>query len=191
MPNEPNWIITALVGAILGALVVPTVRLLAYPARRIRSHQLGGSWYTYHYSYVNGKPALRYGLLTISTAIASRYAVRLTTSARTIGAEQSPVEPILTYRGRTVPDHVGHLVIMLYGNSHKELLMFRFLSRIPSNAQVVPGVWMAYDHDGHPAAGSEILSRTPLSNTTVQAQLRRWSVLDDRGVLRIRQPPHR
>jgi hypothetical protein len=63
----------------------------------------------------------------------------------------------LAYKG-TVRIENDQLLIEMDATTHNEHLVYRFLNRIPSNASVVPGIWMSFDHDSHPAAGAAILS---------------------------------
>jgi glycine/D-amino acid oxidase-like deaminating enzyme len=71
----------------------------------------------------------------------------------------------------------GHVIITFSGLSHEETVTMRFLERLPSSSEVVPGIWMAEDHDRHPAAGASLISREPLTDHDASEQLRSWVVV--------------
>lgn len=189
LPSEPNWLITALIGAVLGVLITPASRILLYPTRRLKPHSLSGRWFEYYYSFHNGKPVLRYGIFTIRTGLRHPHVVERESSAGPADAEQKFREPSLRYRGRLLPAESGHTVIALKAASHEETLLYRFLGRIPSNSDVVPGVWAAYDHDLNPAAGAAIICRTQLDVDAAEKLLQSWAAVDARGVLRMHRSP--
>ncbi|MFF0292794.1 hypothetical protein ACFYS8_06150 [Kitasatospora sp. NPDC004615] len=186
--SEPNWLISAAVGAVLGALVVPAANLALYPARRLQAHPMAGHWYSYHFSYLSGQPVLRYGTIVIRTGVRTRHVIERHSSASPIGPDLALTPPVLSYRGGSLIDEADHIVMTFSGKTHRETLVYRFLSRIPSNASVIPGVWMAYDHDLNPAAGAAIISREPLADSDIRRLLESW-VVSEGFALHLRKSP--
>ncbi|WP_371617805.1 hypothetical protein [Streptomyces sp. NBC_00454] len=187
--EEPNWIISALLGAIIGALISPAGKAVLYPVRRLKPHPMAGKWYSYHVSFMAGQPIFRYGTITVKTGIRTRYSIQRTTSAAPFGADGRPTPPVLTYSGGTLTEEADHIVMTFLGSSHRETLTYRFLSRIPSNSSVIPGVWMAYDHDLNPAAGTAILSRDPLTDEGEARRVLGAWVVSEGLALHLRKSP--
>ena len=185
---EPNWEVTAILGAVLGALVVPFWQLLNYPVRRLRPHSLNGQWYSYHLTFVSGRVQLRFGTMRIQPGIRSRYVATRENSDSPHQSDGQLPSPKLRYRGRVLPDEADQVVIVFKGLSHQETVVYRFLNRIPSNATVVPGIWMAHDHDLTPAAGAAILSRSGLHPDQAMRILQSWLVYE-KGAMHLRKNP--
>jgi len=183
--GEPNWIIISVVGAILGALIARYGSIVLYPIRYLKKEPLIGDWFDYHFTFVNGaryvaeSPVkIRRGKLRgISVEIRDQDVVSqsgVLDNKRTDG---------LTYRG-TLRREGPHLVVEVHGVGHIELLIFRFIYRLPSNDAVIPGVWMSFDHDMNPTAGLMILSRTRLRRSAAIRLLLDCAHLDE-GVLQV------
>jgi hypothetical protein len=185
---EPNWEVTAVLGAVLAALVVPFWQLLNYPVRRLRPHSLNGQWYTYHLTFVSGQIQLRFGILHIRPGIRSRYVATRENSDAPPQSDGTIPAPKLRHKGQILPDEADQIVILYKGTSHRETVVYRFLNRIPSNATVVPGIWIGYDHDLCPAAGSAILSRKALPPDEAIRILQSWLVCE-RGAIHLRKNP--
>ncbi|MEV6527050.1 hypothetical protein AB0M43_34490 [Longispora sp. NPDC051575] len=186
---EPNWIITSVVGAVIGVLVVPFYRVLLYPFRRLRRHPLGGLWYSYSYSFIDGRLHLRHGTFHVRSGVLQRYVVSRENFGRYPPPTFGATPPPLRYRGSVYEEH-DHYVMVFQGRTHTETLVYRFVNRIPSNAGIIPGIWLAYDHDLNPAAGTAIISREPLAPETVTSLLRSWVVFE-KGAFHIRKTPAR
>jgi hypothetical protein len=185
---EPNWEVTLILGAVVGVLVIPIWQLIVYPARRLRPHSLNGRWYEYHLTFVSGRVALRFGIVCIKPGIRSRYIVTAEYSDGPPQGDGQLPTPKLWYRGRVLPSEADQVVILLKGLSHPETAVFRLLDRIPSNDNVVPGIWMAYDHDLAPAAGVAILSRSSLPPEQAMRMLQSW-LIQEKGAMHLRKTP--
>ncbi|MFJ8015372.1 hypothetical protein [Streptomyces sp. NPDC096339] len=186
--EEPNWLVSALVGAVIGVMLAPAGKAALYPVRRMKRHPMAGKWYSYHFSFMAGQPILRYGTITVRTGVRTRYAIQRTTSAAPFGADGRPTPPVLKYSGGSLTEEADHIIMVFTGISHRETLTYRFLSRIPSNSSVIPGVWAAYDHDLNPAAGTAIVSRDPLTDEEARRLLGAW-VVGDEFALHLRRSP--
>ncbi len=187
--NEPNWIITSFVGALIGVLIVPLYQMFIYPFRKRQWHPLGGKWYSYSYSFLDGRLQLRHGTFTVRHGVLQRFVVDRLNFGQYPPPPSSPQPPPLRYRGTIYEEH-DHYVMTLEGRTHTESLLYRFVNRVPSNAGIIPGVWMAYDHDLNPAAGTAIISREPLAPEVVVHLLRSWGVFE-KGAFHIRKTPAR
>jgi hypothetical protein len=186
--GEPNWIVTCVVGAILGVLATYFAPALGYPFRRLKKSPLERLWYEYHFSYLGGRLVLRQAKLKVRKGILSRYVV-------TFDHERSeavqPGGPFgakeLSYKGSLKYEH-DHILLALDGVSHEESLSYRFINKIPSNDSVLPGIWMSYDHDLNPASGTAILSKDQLSPDDAISTLRKWTI-SGQGGLRVPREP--
>ncbi|MGO9319798.1 MAG: hypothetical protein ACLQBY_03185 [Solirubrobacteraceae bacterium] len=88
----------------------------------------------------------------------------------------------LAYKG-TLRIENDQLLIEMDATTHNEHLVYRFLNRIPSNASVVPGIWMSFDHDSHPAAGAAILSDRAMAADEAEKEILRHTTA---GAIRIK-----
>ena len=182
---EPNWAVVTIVGAVVGALAQKYGSLVLYPLRRLKQEPLIGAWYDYHFTFLNGNryvaesPVLiRHGRLTgISVEINDQDVVSES------GSLNNKRRDGLTYRG-TLRHEGPHLVVEANGVRHTELLVFRFIYRLPSNDAVIPGVWMSFDHDMNPTAGLMILSRKRLRRSAAIKFLMDSAHIDD-GVIQV------
>ena len=183
LTSQPDWLVSAVLGAILGALVAPASMLAMFPIRRLKPHIFHGKWYSYHFSFLGERLVLRYGIFNVRTGIRHRYSVtRLSSGGRPSEPYKLP-KPILKYRGRVYNER-DHVVMSIAATTHVETAMYRFLGRIPSNTTVIPGLWMSYDHDTNPTAGVAIISREQLSDDEAKEWLRSLMVSDS-GAIRI------
>lgn len=161
--SEPNWMIVSVVGAILGALIARYGSIVLYPMRRFKKEPMIGHWYDYHFTFVNGKRYIAESPVNIRRGKLRGISVEIRDQdvVSQSGALDNKRKDGLTYQG-ILRREGPHLVIEVKGVGHIELLIFRFIYRLPSNDSVIPGVWMSFDHDMNPTAGLMILSRRRL-----------------------------
>ena len=155
--TEPNWIITAAVGAVLGKFVNDYGALLLYPIRRFKKDQYTSEWYEYHWSFRGNKKTLCPAKLVIRHGLLVPYAVRFSHVSST------GTPSVLQYKG-TMRLEERDVVIELSAITHTETLTYRFPKWIPSASDRLVGLWMSFDHTGAPAAGGTLLSRTSLTD---------------------------
>jgi hypothetical protein len=152
---QPNWLVVLVISAVLATLMDKYGGVILYPIRRLKKDQYVKDWYEYHLSYKDGQRILRQSELSIKLGRWS--------SARRVEFWHLPSDAAdgqrkkLLYKG-TMRFEKDQLLIEMDAKTHKERLVYRFVNRIPSSDSVVPGIWMSYDHDSHPAAGAAILS---------------------------------
>jgi hypothetical protein len=183
--HQPNWIIVTIIGAVIGAVVSQYWTVIFYPVKLLRSDSLGGCWYDYHFTFVHGKRYLAESIVRIRRGILSERSVYVQDQdlVRYAGGIDPDRKDGLTYKGN-VQVEGPHLIVRLRATSHKELLVFRLINRLPSNASTIPGVWMSFDHELNPTAGVMVLSRermTPNDATTMLLELSRA----ERGAVQI------
>jgi hypothetical protein len=169
--SQPSWIVLLVLGAVAGAIMGTLVNnyggVLLYPLRRRRPDNYIGEWWEYHLSYLNGQRTLRQGKLTVKRG--RRTKVRQVKFWH-IGVDGSDDKLKLAYKG-TLRIEGAQLLIQLKATTHKEYLVYRFLNLIPSNDSVVPGIWMAYDHNSNPAAGAAILSQRQMTSDQAEKEI--------------------
>jgi hypothetical protein len=177
--QEPNWVVTAVVGGVLGA---GAARLGLLPwqflRHRLTAHPLLGLWHEAHWTFLHGRQVLGRGEIRLTRGV--RTPVRVHVVSRPVGATSTDT---LSYRGE-IRAEKGHHVLVLTG-SHDETLIMRLLAHLPTHDAVLPGVWMSQDHDSRPASGVLVLSRTELPDEEARDHLRKASHTG-RGVLRLR-----
>jgi hypothetical protein len=192
LDTEPNWIVTSVVGAVLGALVSAYGTLLGYPIRRLRRNHYVGDWFEYHWTYHSGQRHLWRARLCIRRGYLQSYSVQFDHLPQQVSQPSGGTAPaapsedrVLRYRGEM---HLreNHVVITLNAHTHEESLVYRFRQWIPSNKDPVPGLWMSFDHTGAPAAGAALLSDRELSEAEVEAGFRS-AIESAPGLLRVAQ----
>jgi hypothetical protein len=163
--HQPNWIIVIIIGAVVGAVVSQYWTLVFYPVKLLKTDSLRGVWYDYHFTFVHGKRYLAQSIVRIRKGILTERSVFV--QDQDLVRYSGDIDPNrrdgLTYRG-TIQVEGPHLIVKLRATSHKELLVFRLINRLPSNASIIPGIWMSFDHELNPTAGVMMLSRERITS---------------------------
>jgi hypothetical protein len=164
--HQPNWIIVIIIGAVVGAVVSQYWTVIFYPVKILKTDSLRGRWYDYHFTFVHGKRYLAESIVRIRRGILSERSVFV--QDQDLVRYSGDIDPNrrdgLTYKG-TVQIEGPHLIVKLRATSHKELLVFRLINRLPSNTSIIPGVWMSFDHELNPTAGVMMLSREKMTSS--------------------------
>jgi hypothetical protein len=174
--SEPNWLVTTFAGAVIGALIAPSLSLLKYLLHRSQNHPLHGLWFSYQYTFIEGERVLRYGVISVRNGIRHRYVAIRQSSADPPTEEGLFSSSAVNYKGY-VFDELDHYVMVLTSRSHSETSMWRFLGRVSSNDTVTPGLRISYDYDGNPTAGAVLLSREPLADEEAARLIGLWTVV--------------
>jgi len=172
--KEPNWIVTALVGAVIGWAFPYIGRAVYYLCRRLEKDYLEGDWYGYHWTYKGGKPLLNKSKWRIRKGFFHRFAVRYT--------HQSG----MNYRGYAEVER-SQLIVKIHNGKNQETARFRVTWPIPSNARLLHGIWLSFDHDTKIASAALLLSRDELSDADAIARIKgamRWE--KDRPAMRVK-----
>ena len=175
--QQPNWIIVTIIGAVVGALVSQYWTIIFYPARLLKADTLGGDWYDYHFTFLHGKRYLAESIVKVRRGMLADRSVYVQDQdlVRYSGGIDPNRKDGLSYKG-SVQVEGPHLIMKLRATSHREVLVFRLINRLPSNASIIPGVWMSFDHELNPTAGVMVLSRermTPSDATTMLLEISR------------------
>jgi hypothetical protein len=178
--GQPNWILVLLLGALAGTILDKYGGTLLYPFRLLGADQYEGEWWEYHLSYRGGERTLRRAKLSIRRGL--RTNVRRASFWHIPAGTSDSRRRELAYKG-TLRIESNQLLIEMEATTHKEYLVYRFLNQIPSNARLIPGIWMSYDHDSHPAAGAAILSDHDMTTDEAEKEILRHATA---GAIRIK-----
>jgi hypothetical protein len=168
--GQPNWILALIIGAVVATLVDKYGGVILYPLRLLRKDHYLGEWWEYHLSYLHGHRTLRRSKLSIRRGL--RTNVRRAHFWHIAPDAAGGPRKELVYKG-TLRIENDQLLIEMDATTHNEHLVYRFLNRIPSNASVIPGIWMSFDHDSHPAAGAAILSDRDMTDDEAEKEILR------------------
>jgi hypothetical protein len=178
--GKPSWIVILVLGVIAGTALDKYGGVLLYPIRLLRDDHYLGEWWEYHLSYRQGQRTLRRSRLIIRRGL--RTGVRRAEFWHIPANATSDDQKEIAYRG-TLHLENNQLLIQLHATTHDEYLVYRFFNRIPTNAEVIPGIWMSYDHDTNPAAGAAILTNNPMDPDDAEREILRHATS---GAIRIK-----
>lgn len=162
--QQPNWIFVTVIGAIVGAIVSQYWMIIFFPLKLLRKDPFRGDWYDYHFTFMHGKRFLAQSMVSVSRGFLVDRSIRVQDQdiVRYDGDVDLNRKDGLAYKGSAKVEG-PHIVIRLHATSHEEVLVFRLINRLPSNAAMIPGIWMSFDHDRNPTAGIMILSREKIA----------------------------
>lgn len=162
--KDPNWIVTAFVGAVMGWLLPFAIRAAWFLCQRFQKDHLEGTWHGYHWSYMKDSPTLYRSTWRIRKGVLHKYSVVNT------------LQDGMKYRGYIVVER-GQLIVRTHRRANQETARYRFYWPISSNDDLLEGLWLSFDHDVKIAAGGHILSRKPLADAdaiAALAKVTRW-----------------
>jgi hypothetical protein len=148
--KDPNWI-DILLGALAGWALPYIARAIYCFFRRFQKDYLEGDWYGYHWTYKAGQSVLNKSRWRIRKGILHRFSVKY--------AHQDG----MTYNGYAEVER-SQLVVKIHSGRNHETARFRFTWPIPSNANLLRGFWLSFDHDTRIASAAQIISREKLSD---------------------------
>jgi hypothetical protein len=183
--QQPNWIVVTIIGAVAGAIVSQYWSIIFYPVKLLKADALGGGWYDYHFTFVHGKRYLAESIVRVRRGILADRSVYVQDQdlVRYSGGIDPNRKDGLNYKGG-IQVEGPHLIVKLRATSHRELLVFRLINRLPSNASIIPGVWMSFDHELNPTAGVMVLSRERMTSSDATTMLLEIS-RTDRGAVQV------
>lgn len=150
--NEPDWVLTTLIGAVAGCLLPYFIKSLSFVARRFRREMAEGEWYVYHTTN-------RGGILDIQPAI---FSIRKGFDAKFVVEERREGLKYPMYKG-TLRSERNFWLVRLQGVKHVEEVLIRFYSPIPSRDAVTWGLYLGVDFEGNPMSGPIMISRQEFS----------------------------
>lgn len=153
--KEPNWIITAIIGAILG--FIPDIfRIFKYTILRFTKNRIVGNWYVYEFTKSEGNIKRTKGICRIKNGILNRFSIIMQNDN-------------LLYKG-TGDCEDNHLFMMIKNKNDKLVRKETCWQRYDfsyNDYNYLLGLWLSNDYDGHTTCGISILSRTELNETEI------------------------
>ncbi|SFC94441.1 hypothetical protein SAMN05421780_11365 [Flexibacter flexilis DSM 6793] len=166
--TEPNWIITTLIGTVIGYLYPYFIKGIIYIGRLLfTKHYLTGQWNSYYQIWENNLAVIKHEKWTVSLGYNSKLKVKIKTVA----------EGNLNYSGELTEER-GHLIVTLKAKEYDERVFGRYPIPIPSNDATVVGLWLGVDFNAHATVGANILSRIELDNEKIIILLREYTEVD-------------
>jgi hypothetical protein len=181
LSSEPNWIMTAAMGALMGAAISPLWNSLRYLSRRQQRHSMAGLWFTYHFTRINNLEVLRYGTLSIRNGVTSRYIARRLSCGVAPNEHGEFSAPTVEYKG-PVTEELSHHLMVLGSTSHQETSMWRFIRQVRTNDHQIFGLALSYDYDGNPTASAVLLSRKQLTDDAAIALIKARTTMGDLSI---------
>jgi hypothetical protein len=173
--KDPHWIIIAIASALAGWSLPYIGKIAYFLIRRFKKDHLEGEWFAYHWTYKKGKPVLSTSQWRIRKGVLHRFRVEY--------AHQDG----MAYRGYAKIER-SQLIVKIHSTCNQETAQFRLTWPISSNANLLWGVWLSFDHDTKIASGAQLLSRIKLSKKDAIEAINgamRWE--DDRPVIRVEE----
>ena len=153
--GEPNWIIVATFGAILGYLIPYIARLPIFLFRYLKNDDLHGSWYEYFLCMNQSGTVIYQYTFTIKIGINHKYLI--------IAKDEK-----MTYKGYGFIEHNNLIIKLVYDDKiSKETSWLRFILPTVTNRNTMLGLWLSYDFNNNISSGISILSRTQLSQDEI------------------------
>ncbi|MCF2502735.1 hypothetical protein L0663_05055 [Dyadobacter sp. CY107] len=163
LAKEPNWIVTLFLGAAVGAVFGSYSQLwnlLTFVYRRFFVvMRYEGTWYSYHWTYIQHEPKIVFSIVDIRKGIWSPYRFKLTQRGTN-----------LIYKG-TGRVEGSHLIFNFRATGHEERTICRFQD-ILTSLDVTAGLWLSYDHDKNVASGAIILSQNEIPAEDIERTIR-------------------
>lgn len=153
--NEPNWIVTAVFGALLG--FIPEIyKILKNLVLRFSKNRIVGEWHVYEVTLVNNQVIQTTGKCVIKNGILHRFSVYMSNDN-------------LIYRGNAnVEDN--HLFMMLTNKNDRSIRKETCWQRYDfsyDNYDFLYGLWLSNNYDGHTSCGVSILSKGALNRDDI------------------------
>lgn len=155
IPDNPHWLITALIGAILGCLIPYAVEFVKTLRARFNESFLIGDWYEYHISCANGGSSINKDSWNIKRGLFYPLKVECISSE-------------ITYVGSMEKER-EHLIVTMNAKQARCSVHCRFEYPFPSNPTPILGLWLSFDHDNLVSSGAILLSKDELSDQKIRA----------------------
>jgi hypothetical protein len=149
--NEPNWVLTTVIGAVTGWLLPYLVRGVVFVVRRFRRGAVEGRWYVYHVADRDGRLRVEPSIWHIRKGFSSSFAVEEMRKGL-----ETPM-----YKGSLLFER-NFWLVRLSGVEHEEELLIRLLTPIPTEKASTWGLYLGIDVQGRPVAGPILVTREEL-----------------------------
>ena len=173
--QEPNWIVRALAGFLLGYFFTYIIKGTDFIWRMIFSkNYLTGQWNSYYQVWENNIPVLKRENWTIGFGFNSKLRVNITT------------EDSLSFSGELLEEK-GNLIVIIKAKDFNERGFGRYPIPIPGNDTTVVGLYLGIDFNGHATACVNILSRIELQMNELSSLLKDNTDFDaTNGMIRLK-----
>lgn len=165
--SEPNWVITTIIGAIVGYLTPYAVKMSRYMLRRFEKEIAEGTWHVYHPTIRDGSALIEHSIWNISKGILVKYVVKETKAQSTS----------VIYKGDLRLER-NHWLIKLRGVRHAEEASIRFYNPVPTEDARTWGLYVSIDYHGNPISGPGLISREELSDAEVMMIITKKFTID-------------
>jgi hypothetical protein len=163
MIKEPNWLITALVGALFGIAIPIWYKTTLMLYRRMNQGTLKGTWYEYNVSRINGVPCIVREIWEVRPNLKDALGF---TAISAPGAQYN-----YKYKGRLRQER-NHVIAHYDAETHDEEVMCRLELPAVAGAGILIGLWVGFDFDAELIAGPQVLSRHELTEAELNKALR-------------------
>lgn len=158
--NDSNWILTTIIGAVVGWLLPYLVRTAVFIVRRFRRGIFDGKWCVYRVTNQDGKLKIEPSTWDIRKGFSSKFVVRETREGL-----ETPI-----YKGSLFFER-NFWLVRLSGVGHEEEILIRLFSPIPAENTSTWGLYLGIDFEGKPAAGPIMISREELPTASASELL--------------------
>lgn len=154
--DQPNWIITTLLGVIAGYLFPYLIRFLLLVIRRFQREIAEGVWHGYHVANREGTSYIEHYLWNIRKGLLSEYVIKET---------RPPLKGTI-YKG-TLSFERNFWLIKLHALKHKEEVSIRLFSPITTADEKTWGLYLGLDFQGRSSSGPIVISKEEMTDTDV------------------------
>lgn len=154
--KEPNWLITLIIGALLGFLpeIITIIKNIVY---RFSKNRLVGTWHVYEVTIHNNNKINTYGICTIKNGFLHRYKISMKNGA-------------LVYKGIGEVEE-NHLYMKLQNQNDNNVRTETCWQRYDfsyNDYNLMCGLWLSNNYDNNTTCGISILSRDSLDETSLE-----------------------
>jgi hypothetical protein len=150
--QQPNWVLSILIGAIVGYLLPYIIKSVDFIVRRFHKEMAEGVWHVYHVTNREHRTQVECSTWRIRKGFNHRFVVE----------EQKATLGFVPYRGVLRMER-GFWLVKLAGTKHEEKVMVRLLSPLPSGDSTSWGLYLGLDFEGRSVAGPVMISRNDLA----------------------------
>ena len=157
--EEPNWLVTLVIGTLLPLLIAGLVRIASGLISRFfsKSYLVLGTWYLANSSAQGGK----------SYTTKETWKIYRNVFGNTKVIVKNDQNPYIKYKGN-VSIEGSHAIITYYASKHTETVNIRLYLPPTPNTRLLSGLWLSHDYDGIISSGIVSLSQDPFTERAEQ-----------------------